>query len=39
MALTGYLIIQKRDINPQSPTYNQIVEDRQLSEECQPTAP
>lgn len=39
MGLTGYLIIQKRDINPQSPTYNQIIEDRQLSEECQPAAP
>lgn len=39
MGLTGYLIIQKRDINPQSPTYNQIIEDRQLSEECKPTAP
>jgi len=38
MGLTGYIIIQKRDINPQSPTYNQIIQDRQLSEECQPTA-
>ena len=39
MGLTGYIIIQKRDINPQSPTYNEIRQDRYLSEECQPTAP
>lgn len=38
MGLTGYIIVQKRDINPQSPTYNQIIQDRYLSEECQPTA-
>lgn len=39
MALTGYLITQYRDINPQSPTYNQIREERTQTSECQPTAP
>lgn len=39
MALTGYLITQYRDINPQSPTYNQIREERTLDSECSTSAP